>query len=145
VEIIADGLHLPPELLKLIVKCIDNKRIHLVTDGMRAAGMSEGTSIIGSLKEGQECIIEDGIAKMPDRMSFAGSVVTTDRLVRVMVQKAGLSICQAVNMITSNPARINRLAGKGVLEKGMDADLVLFDDEINISRVFVQGREVSCF
>ena len=142
VEIIADGLHLPPELLRLIVKCIDNKRICLVTDSMRAAGQNEGRSIIGSLREGQEVIIEDGIAKMPDRTAFAGSVATADRLVRVMVQKAGLSICRAVNMITANPARINRIAGKGILGPGMDADLALFDEDINIHRVFVQGREI---
>ena len=143
VEIIADGLHLPPELLRLIVKCIDNERIHLVSDSMRGAGQKEGASIIGSLKEGQACIIEDGIAKMPDRTSFAGSVATSDCLVRVMVQKAGLSICQAVNLISANPARINRLAGKGKLAPGMDADIVLFDDDIRISRVFVHGREVT--
>ena len=142
VEIIADGLHLPPELLRLIVKCIDNERICLVTDSMRAAGQDVSTSILGSLREGQQVIVEDGIAKMPDRASFASSIATADRLVRVMVQKAGLSICQAVKMMSANPARINRLAGKGTLAPGMDADLVLFDDEIKIHRVFVQGREV---
>jgi N-acetylglucosamine-6-phosphate deacetylase len=110
---------------------------------MRAAGQGEGPSIIGSLHEGQKVIIEDGIAKMPDRTSFAGSVATADRLVRVMVQNAGLSLCQAVNMITRNPARINRLKGKGKIEQGMDADLVLFDDDIRIHRVFVQGKEIS--
>ena len=143
IEIIADGLHLPPPLLKLIMKCIDNKRLHLVSDSMRGAGQNEGVSIIGSLREGQEVIIEDGIAKMPDRNSFAGSVATADRLVKVMVEKAGLSICQAVNMITINPAQINNLAGKGTLAAGMDADIVLFDDEIKIHRVFVQGTEIS--
>jgi N-acetylglucosamine-6-phosphate deacetylase len=142
VEIIADGLHLPPELLRLITKCIDHKRICLVTDSMRGAGQTEGASIIGSLGEGQEVIIEDGIAKMPDRTSFAGSIATADRLVRVMVEKAGLPLCKAVNMITAHPARINRLTAKGILAPGMDADLVLFDEGINVRRVFVHGREI---
>jgi len=141
VEIIADGLHLPPELLKLIVKCKDNKKICLVTDSMRGAGMCDGHSILGSLNEGLPVIIEDGIAKMPDRGAFAGSVATSDRLVCVMVQKAGLSICQAVSMITQNPARIMGFSDKGVLAAGKDADIVLFDEDIKIRRVFVNGAE----
>jgi N-acetylglucosamine-6-phosphate deacetylase len=94
---------------------------------MRAAGEPEGPSILGSLKEGQTVIVENGIAKMPDRTTFAGSVATTDRLVRVMVQKAGLSILDAVRMMTKNPAEINNLKTKGTLEAGKDADLLLFD------------------
>jgi N-acetylglucosamine-6-phosphate deacetylase len=142
VEIIADGLHLPPELLRLIIKCKDNAQICLVSDSMRGAGLGDGPSILGSLKEGQEVIIEDGIAKLPDRSSFASSVATADRLVRVMVQQAGLSIHQAVAMITKNPARIHGLSGKGTLEAGKDADVVLFDDDITVRRVFTGGREI---
>lgn len=89
VELIADGMHLPPPLLKMILKCKDHEKICLCTDSMRGAGMPDGPSILGSLKDGQQVIIEDGIAKMPDRTCFAGSVATDDRLVRVMVQKAG--------------------------------------------------------
>lgn len=141
VEIIADGIHLPPELLRLIVKCKDVNKICLVTDSMRGAGMSDGPSVIGSLHEGQEVIIEDGIAKLPDRTAFAGSVATADRLVQVMVQKAGLSICQAVRMITQNPAGVMGLSHKGTLETGKDADLVLFDENIAIRQVFVDGQK----
>ena len=143
VEIIADGIHLPPPLLKLIVKCKNNDDICLVSDSMRGAGQGDGPSIIGSLSEGQEVIIEDGIAKMLDRESFAGSVATADRLLRVMVQEAGLSVQEAVRMMSTNPARINNLAGKGSLEPGMDADLVLFDENIQVRRVFTGGKEVN--
>jgi N-acetylglucosamine-6-phosphate deacetylase len=137
VEIIADGIHLPPELLRMIIKCKDNAKICLVTDSMRGAGQPDGESILGSLREGQKVIIEDGIAKMPDRTAFAGSVATADRLVRVMVQKAGLSIQEAVAMMTRNPARINNLASKGTLEPRKDADLVLFDDDIRIKGIYL--------
>jgi N-acetylglucosamine-6-phosphate deacetylase len=143
VEIIADGIHLPPELLRLILKCKDNSKICLVTDSMRGAGQSDGPSVIGSLKDGLEVIIEDGIAKMPDRNSFAGSVATADRLIRVMTQKAGLSLHEAITMMTKTPARIAGLPAKGELEAGRDADLVLFDDGIAINRVFVAGNEVN--
>jgi N-acetylglucosamine-6-phosphate deacetylase len=110
---------------------------------MRGAGQKDGPSILGSLREGQQVFIEDGIAKMPDRSGFAGSVATTDRLVRVRVQKAGLNIHQAVSMMTKNPAAINNLRGKGRLEPGYDADLVLFDEDIKIKGVYTAGRKAS--
>src|SRR5690606_33111782 len=88
VEIIADGVHLPPPLLKLIYKNKGVDRIALITDAMRAAGMPPGESVLGSLHDGLRVIIEDGVAKLPDRSSFAGSVATADRLVRTMVELA---------------------------------------------------------
>jgi N-acetylglucosamine-6-phosphate deacetylase len=141
VEIIADGFHLPPELLKLIVKCKDNEKICLVTDSMRGAGDNEGPSVLGSLKEGFPVIIEDGIAKLPDRSAFAGSVSTTDRLVRVMVEQAGLPLEKAVAMMTRIPARIASLEKKGNLLPGKDADFILFDEEIQVKRIFLGGKE----
>ncbi len=86
VEIIADGIHLPKPLLQFVYKFKGADKIALCTDAMRGAGMPDGESILGSLANGQKVIIEDGVAKMPDRSAFAGSVATTDRLVRTMVQ-----------------------------------------------------------
>lgn len=144
VELIADGMHLPPELLRLILKCKDHDQICLCTDSMRGAGMPEGPSILGPIKGGQNVIIEDGIAKMPDRTCFAGSVATTDRLVRVMVYQAGLSLWEAVKMITLLPARfIGMEAEKGSIAVGKDADLVLFDQDINVSAVYVGGTKAA--
>jgi N-acetylglucosamine-6-phosphate deacetylase len=143
VEIIADGFHLPPELLKLIVKCKDNEKICLVTDSMRGAGDKEGSSILGSLKEGFPVIIEDGIAKLPDRSAFAGSVSTADRLVRVMVEQAGLPLEKAVAMMTRIPARIAGLEKKGDLLPGTDADFILVDKEIQVKRIFLGGIETA--
>jgi N-acetylglucosamine-6-phosphate deacetylase len=141
VEIIADGIHLPPELLRLILRCKDNSKICLVSDSMRGAGQPDGPSVIGSLRDGLAVIIEDGIAKMPDRSAFAASVATADRLIRVMTQKAGLSLHGAVTMLTRNPARIAGFSSKGELETGKDADLVLFDKDISIRGVYVAGRK----
>ena len=105
-EIIADGIHVPQDLLHLLLKIKGVERLALVTDSMRAAGMPEGPSILGPLSDGQEVIVEDGVAKLMDKSAFAGSVATADRLVRTMVQIAGCSITDAVRMITENPARI---------------------------------------
>lgn len=140
IEIIADGIHLPPELLQMIVKCKNHDQICLVTDSMRGADMPDGPSLLGSRAHGVPVVIRDGIANMPAFDSFAGSVATTDRLVRVMTQKAGLAIWDAVKMASLNPARflgIDRLYGS--IEPGKSADLLIYDDDIRISGVYVSG------
>ena len=108
---------------------------------MRAAGMPEGKSILGGLSDGQEVIVEDGVAKLMDRSAFAGSVATADRLVRTMINEAGCSVLQAVKMITENPARVMGIYGrKGSIEPGKDADIVIFDENVNVSRTIVNGK-----
>ncbi len=146
IEIIGDGIHVCADLLKLVVKIKGPEHIVLVTDSMRAAGMPEGPSILGGLSDGQKVIVEDGVAKLPDRSAFAGSVATADRLVRTMVREGGVSLETAVGMATANPARIMGLEGrKGALRKGFDADVVIFDKDIRISRTIVKGKTVySC-
>jgi len=142
VEIISDGVHLPEELLRLVYRVKGAEHTALITDGMRAAGMPEGESILGSLRDGQRVLIEDGVAKLPDRSAFAGSVATADRLVRVMV-KAGIPLTEAVQMITAAPARmIGADDRKGSLAAGMDADVVLFDEQIRIGMTIIGGRVV---
>jgi N-acetylglucosamine-6-phosphate deacetylase len=143
VEIIADGVHLPAPLLKLVYKIKGADRTALITDAMRAAGMPPGESTLGSLTNGLKVIVEDGVAKLPDRTSFAGSVATADRLVRTMITLGDVSLAEAVKMITSTPARIlNVFDSKGSLAKGKDADIVIFDVDINIQMTMIRGRVV---
>jgi len=143
VEIIADGVHLPAPLLKLIYKIKGTDRTALITDAMRAAGMPPGESILGSLHDGLKVIVEDGVAKLPDRSSFAGSVATSDRLVRTMVQIAEIPLLDAVRMMTHTPARILGIQEqKGKLLPGMDADLVIFNNNIEIDKTIIGGRVV---
>lgn len=143
VEIIADGVHLPPPLLKLIYKIKGPSRIALITDAMRGAGMGSGESILGDLNDGIKVIIEDGVAKLPDRSAFAGSVATADRLVRTMHQDAGIGLLETVQMITSTPARIIGLSDvKGSITVGKDADIVIFDKDINIINTIIQGKSI---
>ncbi|QEK50850.1 N-acetylglucosamine-6-phosphate deacetylase [Pedobacter aquae] len=140
VEIIADGAHLPAPLLKLIYKIKGPSRTALITDAMRAAGMPEGETILGDVEDGIKVIVEDGVAKLPDRSAFAGSVATADRLVRTMINIAEIPLLDAITMITATPARIMGIQKqKGSIEIGKDADLVVFDDEINIKATIVKG------
>lgn len=143
VEIIADGIHVPADLLHLLLKIKGAERISLVTDSMRAAGMPEGQSILGGLADGQPVIVEDGVAKLLDRSAFAGSVATADRLVRTMVREAGCSIPEAVRMMTENPARVMGIARrKGSILPGKDADIVIFDDDINVQKTIIAGKTI---
>ena len=143
VEVIADGVHCPAPLLQLVYKIKGPDRVALITDAMRAAAMPEGESILGSLKDGLPVIVEDGVAKLPDRSSFAGSVATADRLVRTMVFEAGVPLLEAVRMITATPARILGVGDrKGSLAVGKDADIVIFDDDIFVAATVVGGRVV---
>ena len=143
VEIIADGIHLPAPLLKLVYKIKGADRIALITDAMRAAGMPPGKSILGSIHNGLKVIVEDGVAKLPDRSSFAGSVATADRLIRSMMFMADVPLLEAVRMMTTTPARILQVADKkGSITVGKDADLVIFDNEINIEMTIIKGRVI---
>lgn len=144
VEVIADGVHLPVPLLKLIYKIKGPSKIALITDAMRGAGMGNGESILGSLKDGVKVIIEDGVAKLPDRSAFAGSVATADRLVRTMYKEVGINLLETVQMITSTPARIIGVQdNKGSLAIGKDADIVIFDENINIINTIIGGKSIN--
>jgi N-acetylglucosamine-6-phosphate deacetylase len=141
VEIIADGKHLPMPLLQLIYKIKGAGRIALITDAMRAAGTNHTRSILGSRIDGIPVIIEDEVAKLADRTSFAGSIATADRLVRVMWKEAGIELTEVIKMISSTPARILGISQrKGSIENGKDADLVIFDDAVQVREVFLGGK-----
>lgn len=143
VEIIADGVHLPEPFLKLICKVKAKDQIILITDAMRAAGTHDSVSILGSRAHGLPVVIEDNVAKLPDRKSFAGSVATADRLIRTMCNVAGLALKDAVQMLTINPAKQLGLQNKiGSIAKGLQADLVLFDHNIEIQKTMIEGRFV---
>ncbi len=143
VEIIADGIHLPAPLLKLVYKIKGANRTALITDAMRAAGTSATESILGNINNGLKVIVEDGVAKLPDRTSFAGSIATTDQLVRTMMKMADVSIMDAVKMMTATPARIMGVLDKmGELAISKNADILLFDNNITIVMTMINGEIV---
>lgn len=142
-EIIADGVHLPAALLQLVIKVKGIEHTILITDAMRAAGMPPGKSVLGPLQGGLEVLVDEEVAMLPDRTSFAGSIATADRLIRTMLNLAGVTLEQAVKMMTENPARVMKVADrKGALTKDRDADIIIFDKDIVIDTTIVQGRPV---
>jgi N-acetylglucosamine-6-phosphate deacetylase len=141
VEVIADGIHLPLPIIALVHKIKGAGKTALVTDAMRAAGTDVDKSILGSYKNGMEVLVEGGVAKLPDRTALAGSVATTDRLVRNAASIDTVGLQDAICMMTSTPASIMKLSGgKGTLIPGADADIVLFDEKIAIKLTMKKGR-----
>jgi len=150
---IADGHHLPPSLMKLILNTKGLDKVCLVTDSMKAAGLGPGQFNLGGL----EVIIEANIpeifeipsqknnyvAKLLDRSSFASSVATMDQLLRNVVRFVGLNVVDAVKLATINPAKMQKLDDQiGILAKGMKADITVFDDNLNIDLTMVDGKIV---
>ena len=140
IEVIADGVHVPIDLLRLVYRLKGADRVILCSDSIRATGLLDGEYIQGSQQNGIQFLLEGGVALRPDRSGLAGSVATADQLVRTMARAAGIP--DAVRMMTATPARILGLTTKGRLAPGCDADIVLFDDAVTVSRVFIGGKEI---
>ena len=137
VEIIADGRHLPPDLIKLILKLKGTDKVALITDSLEIAG----TSIKEGVMSGIEFVVEDGVCKLKDRTAFAGSVATADVLVRTLVKDCDCPVPTAVKMLTKVPAEILGV-NKGELKAGKDADIVVLDDNISVKHVFLAGKKI---
>ena len=140
-EVIADGKHLPPELIKMVLKAKGSDRVCVVTDAMRGAGMPPGVYTFGP-KDGQEAVVQDGMAVMPDRTGYASSVVRMNDLIKVLISQVGLSLSDAVNMATITPARIIGVDSKmGSLEAEKDANIVIADDNVDVYMTIVEGEK----
>ena len=138
VEIIADGVHLPATILKLVYKLKGVEKTCLVTDSLKYAGYT------GEKINDPNYVIEDGVCKLAsDHQTIAGSISTADVLVKTMVKKAGIPLEDAVRMASETPARIIGVGDrKGTLERGKDADIVVLDNDANVRCVFAKGKEV---
>ena len=141
VQVIADGKHLPMELLQLIYRCKGADRIQLITDGLEfsASELQEGT--VYRQLNGMDALYEDGVMKLTNRQSFAGSVATLSRCVKNMVS-AGVPLSEAVRMASANPARLVGAKRKGSIAPGMDADLVLLNESLEPRWVMAMGEIV---
>ena len=139
VQVIADGCHLPLPLLRLIYRCKGPEKMYPVTDGLEFAASRQEEGVTYVQMNGQSCVYEDGVMKLPSRAAFAGSVATMSRLVRTLA-KAGIPAREAIRMATDTPARRIGAARKGRVAAGYDADLLLLDDALNVRLVMAKGK-----
>ena len=144
VELIGDGHHVCTESLHLTAKCKGLDRVVLVSDAMRAAGMEPmpEESFLGAVMPENRVIIEDGVAKLPDRSSFAGSVATGDTMVRALMARGDMPLSSLSKMLSETPARLLGLEKCGRICRDYRADLVLLDESYRTSAVFADGKQV---
>jgi N-acetylglucosamine-6-phosphate deacetylase len=138
-ELIADGHHVSPTLMKLLYRAKGPRGICLVTDATAGAGLSAGTEFTLS---GRRCVVGDGVCLLSDRSALAGSASRMIDLVRNVVHQVGVPLPEAISMATANPARALGLANKGKLKVGADADFVILSRDLEVRRTLIGGERV---
>ena len=140
VEAIADGIHVPPTILRLIYKVKGVEKTALITDALACAASDSKVAF------DPRVIIEDGVCKLADRSALAGSIATMDRLIQTMTFKAEVPLFDVCRMISETPAKIMGVYDrKGSLERGKDADILLLDNDLNVKAVWAMGKLVKDF
>lgn len=137
-ELIADGHHVSPTLMKMLYRAKGFLGICLVSDATAGAGLPEGKEF--SLA-GRNCVVGDGVCLLADRSALAGSASRMIDLVRVLVNQVNIPLHEAIAMASANPARALGAQSKGKLEAGADADLVVLSPELEVLQTFVAGEK----
>ncbi|MEU5040260.1 N-acetylglucosamine-6-phosphate deacetylase [Streptomyces griseorubiginosus] len=139
VELINDGTHLHPAALQLAFHHARSARVAFITDAMDAAGFGDGRYMLGPL----EVEVSEGVARLAENGTIAGSTLTLDRAFKRAVAVDGLPVEDVVAAISANPARLLGMSDRiGSLEPGKDADLVLLDDRFDLKGVMRRGEWV---
>lgn len=137
VEMITDGIHVPPTILKMIYLIKGVEKTALITDALACSASESNVAF------DPRVIIEDGVCKLSDRSALAGSVATMDRLIKTAVQKVGIPFFDAVRMSSETPAKIMHIdSRKGSLIPGKDADICFYDDNCDLRTVIQAGKVV---
>ena len=137
VEMIADGIHVPPVMLRMIWQIKGVEKTALITDALGCSASKDDTAF------DPRVILEDGVCKLADRSALAGSIATMDRLIRTCVEQAGIPMADACRMASETPAKIMGIFDrKGSLENGKDADIIMFDNNLQLTFVMQMGRIV---
>jgi N-acetylglucosamine-6-phosphate deacetylase len=138
VEMIADNKHLPPTLMQLAVKCVGPDRLCAISDATSGAGLPEGARF---RMGGMEYEVRDGVGMLFDRTAFAGSATLVNQMIPILTGAAGVSLPEAIRMLTLTPARVIGLDHcKGSLASGKDADLAIFNEDWTAWRTMLGGQ-----
>jgi N-acetylglucosamine-6-phosphate deacetylase len=137
-QLIVDGIHLHPEIVKLTIRAKGMDRVILITDAIRAAGLGDGRYELG----GQDIHVEDGIARTSSG-GLAGSTLSLDVALRNVMEFAEISISDAVALATINPAKAMGWDDhKGKLAVGADADVIVLDEDLKVRMTIISGKIV---
>ena len=139
IELICDGRHIPRDILRLALKIKGADKVSAITDGMRIAGTDMQSGKLGSLKNGTDVIVDDTVAKLPDMSSYAGSIATMDRCLRVLCKDYDIDILTASKMLSLAPAKHIKAKNIGEIKVGYNADLVIVNNALEIINVIKGG------
>ena len=137
-EAICDGRHLHPGTVRMLLACKGWDRVVAVTDSIQAAGLPDGRYKLGV----NDVVVREGDALLADTGVRAGSTLTTGQALKNLVRFTGQNVERVLPLLTANPARLLGLAGKGAIAPGMDADLVVLDEALDVRATFVGGQQV---
>lgn len=137
-EAICDGRHLHPGTVRMLLSCKGWDRVVAITDSIQAAGLPDGNYKLGV----NDVVVRDGDAVLADTGVRAGSTLTTGQALKNLVRFTGQSVEKVLPLLTENPARLVGLAGKGAISPGMDGDLTVLDEELNVRAAYVAGQRV---
>lgn len=142
IELICDGCHIPRGILAMAIKIKGADKVCGITDAMRIAGTDLKVGYLGTKDCGSEVIVDDGVAKLKDLSCFAGSIATSERCLQTLCGKYGFSICDASKLLSLAPAKLLGVDGEmGSIAAGKAADLVLADDDFNVTGVILNGKK----
>jgi N-acetylglucosamine-6-phosphate deacetylase len=137
-ELIADTIHVHPAIFNILINIKHKDKLVLITDSMRAGCIKSGIYELG----GQEVIVKSGAARLKDG-TLAGSVLTLNKGVKNMLECSNLEVYEAVAMATLIPAKVINIDNKkGSLDIGKDADIIIFNREIDVFFTIVEGKIV---
>lgn len=138
VEVIADGIHVPPVMLNVVYQIKGVEKTALITDSLAYAASE------GNVSSEPSVILEDGVCKLADHSALAGSIATMDVLIRTCIHRAEIPMIDVFRMVSETPAKIMGIFDrKGSIEEGKDADIMMFDDDIDLTYVMQMGNEVT--
>ena len=138
-ETISDGIHISYPALRIAYKQKSTDEMLLITDAMMACCMPDGKYALG----GQDVYLKEGAARL-ENGALAGSVLTLEQAISNVYHHCNLPLYEVVKMATYNPAKFCKVEDrKGLIKEGYDADLVLFDENLQVKRVWVKGEEQS--
>lgn len=138
VEVIADGIHVPPVMLNVVYQIKGVEKTALITDSLAYAASE------GNVSSEPSVILEDGVCKLADHSALAGSIATMDVLIRTCIHRAEIPMIDVFRMVSETPAKIMGIFDrKGSIEEGKDADIMMFDDDIDLTYVMQMGNVVT--
>lgn len=137
-EIITDGIHVSYPAIRIAYKQKGADKLLLITDAIMACGMSDGNYSLG----GQEVTLKNGAVRLKNG-ALAGSVLTLDRAIYNLYHNSDIPLYELVRMASYNGAKHCKVENhKGLIKEGYDADLIIFDNDINIKKVFIKGKQI---